>query len=98
MIYPDCVRKLCPDVSELELKSVMSILDQYERSAVEEKGGVLFEDVLKGLQVLKAKYRLFLVSNCQEWYLRSFLNHSDTASLFEDWECYGRKLSQSLKI
>lgn len=90
LTYPDCVRTLCPEFSEAELPMVMQALDRHERLAVESAGGVLYPVVLEGLSKLAQKYRLFLVSNCQEWYLETFLMQVDGHKIFEDWECYGR--------
>ena len=88
--YPECIRKLCPEVSEEQLVNVMKVLSHFEKIVIEEKGGMLYEEVFLGLQLLKEKYRLFLVSNCQEWYLDSFFKHSKTKEFFEGWDCYGR--------
>ncbi len=97
LTYPNCVRKLCPDVSEQDLEKVMAVIDRYERAEVERHGGSLYKDVVSGLQILEKKYQLFLVSNCQEWYLDSFFDHSSLKSFFKDWECYGRTQKSKLE-
>lgn len=90
LTYPDCVRKLCPEVTENQFMQVMEVLNNFERLAVEEKGGTLYPGVTEGLHALKEKYSLYLVSNCQDWYLESFFKHSGLKELFSDWESYGR--------
>lgn len=74
-------------------------LEQRERAAKEcfkeqlqiirQKGAVLYPGVQKGLFQLSEKYRLFIVSNCQQPYLDTFFHHSGLKNLFEDTECHG---------
>ena len=92
LTYPECVRKLCPEVTDAFLTEAMEILNAYERKHVECVGGELYPNVLSGLKEMAQVKSLFLVSNCQEWYLQCFLKFSKTENLFKDWECYGRTM------
>lgn len=87
---PDCVRKLFPEVTEAALENTMNVLGKYEKASLLKQGGTLYPNVLEGLTLLKNNYRLFLVSNCEEWYLDCFFETHKVSYLFEDWECYGR--------
>lgn len=87
---PDCIRKLCPEITEEHLEQAMEVLGKHEKEFILKLGGKIYPDVLDGLKELKRKYRLFLVSNCQEWYLKCFFDLHDVSELFVDWECYGR--------
>lgn len=53
-------------------------------------GGVLYDGVEELLPELAAKYDLFIVSNCQDGYIQSFMSYHRTAPYFKDFECIGR--------
>ena len=42
------------------------------------------------LNLLKEKYSLFIVSNCQDGYVQSFLEFHGFAEIFDDFEMSGR--------
>jgi len=88
--FEECVKLLFPDVSAGELETLNRELDAAEMEAFSRQGGRLFKGVASGLEELGRKYPLFLVSNCQEWYLESFFRFSGLRPRFTDFECYGR--------
>lgn len=51
----------------------MDELCEFENGYLEEKGGVLFPKLRETLEQLKEKYRLFIVSNCQNGYIEAFI-------------------------
>ncbi|MCR5610983.1 MAG: HAD family hydrolase [Clostridiales bacterium] len=53
-------------------------------------GGVLYDGVPEVLEELEKSYELFIVSNCEDGYIESFLNYHKTAKFFKDTECIGR--------
>lgn len=53
------------------------------------EGGLIYPGVVEGLKALRERFRLFIVSNCNPGYIDSFLHWSGTASLFDDFECWG---------
>jgi phosphoglycolate phosphatase len=57
---------------------------------LEEVGGILYEGLVDTLKKLKRKYRLFIVSNCEEGYIQSFLNAHGLHEYFHDFEYPGR--------
>lgn len=57
---------------------------------LEEDGGILFPGVVETLDELKRTYRLFIVSNCQEGYIQSFIKGNRLEGYFEDFEYPGR--------
>jgi phosphoglycolate phosphatase len=87
---PDCIRRLCPEIKEESLEQAMDVLGRYEKEFLLKMGGILYPNVLEGLKYPQTKHRIFLVSNCQEWYLKCFFELHGASHLFEDWECYGR--------
>lgn len=63
---------------------------QKELEFIKTRGGTLYSGVIEGLEVLTEKYDLYLVSNCQEDYLKLFFNVTNLKKYFVDWECHGR--------
>lgn len=55
-----------------------------------EYGGVLYPDLIETLRKLVKKYNLYIVSNCQEDYIETFLEYHELEGLFSDYENHGR--------
>lgn len=53
-------------------------------------GGILYDDLCEVIVELSKKYKLFIVSNCIDGYIESFLKTSGLSSCFKDYECNGR--------
>lgn len=53
------------------------------------EGGKLMEGLSEVLTELKKKYRLFIVSNCQDGYVQTFLEAHQMWEYFEDFMCAG---------
>lgn len=87
--FPDCVRALIPDVSVESNGMLFEAIDSGEKSTVEVEGGVAFEGVVEGVKDLADRWPLFLVSNCQDWYLAAFWKHLAVESCFRASDCYG---------
>jgi phosphoglycolate phosphatase len=68
---------------------LLDALNNYERNAVTSDGGEFYPGTIDGIIRLVNDYRVFLVSNCQEWYLDLFLHFSRLGSLFSGVDCYG---------
>lgn len=96
--FDECVESLFPGLSKTH-PDLKSRLDLAEKEEVRKSGGELYPGVVTLIPKLKEKYRLFIVSNCQEWYLKSFLEHSKLQPYFEDVLCFGQtNLSKSENI
>lgn len=54
-----------------------------------ETGGRLMEGLEETLQILQKKYRLFIVSNCQDGYVQTFLKAHHMEQFFVDFLCVG---------
>jgi phosphoglycolate phosphatase len=85
---PECFRILLPELCPMPVE-VAGVFDDCERDAVERLGGTLYAGVPQGLPRLAARYRLFLVSNCLDWYLDAFFRVSGLRSCFTGWDCHG---------
>ena len=49
----------------------------------------MYPKIRQTMEVLKKKYHLYIVSNCQAGYIEAFLDHYKFHDLIEDIECYG---------
>lgn len=61
-----------------------------EQQYLAERGGVLYDKVEQTLQTLQKTHRLFIVSNCQDGYIKAFFKAHGLQKYFEDYECAGR--------
>ena len=53
-------------------------------------GGDVYDGVMELLPELCKSYELFIVSNCEDGYIESFMDHHKTRQYFTDTECIGR--------
>jgi phosphoglycolate phosphatase len=85
---PRCFEILLPALCPLP-DATFCLFEAREREAVERLGGVLYDGVANGLRGLASHYKLFLVSNCLEWYLEAFFSLTDLRRCFTAWDCHG---------
>ena len=65
----------------------------FENGYITEHGGRLFEGVEETLKLLKDKgVKMAVVSNCQEGYVKAFLDSMDMWKYFDDYEEWGRTM------
>lgn len=86
--FVGCVEILVPELCP-PAEATLHALDGHEKAAIMETGGTLFPGVDQGLRELAALYPLYLVSNCQDWYLELFFEKSDLGGCFAGWDCNG---------
>lgn len=67
-----------------------SLLDESEQQEILARGGRFYPGMVECLRTLSRDYKLFLVSNCQEWYMNSFFEHSGLRDVFQDALCFGQ--------
>ena len=87
--FDECVVRLFGHVGQVNSKNLTAAIDAEEKRVVEAVGGTLFEGVKAGIEALAEGYQLFLVSNCQSWYLKSFWTHSGIKKFFQGEDCFG---------
>ena len=85
---------LFPDLEETARLELIDHCGKDENDYLREHGGELFPQLEETLKVLKEKYHLYIVSNCQSGYIEAFLEHYGFGHYFEDIECYGNNLLQ----
>ena len=86
--FVGCVEILVPELSPPS-DAVLRALDDREKEALVESGGTLFPGVQAGLRELAESYPLYLVSNCQDWYLELFLDKTGLGGYFTGQDCNG---------
>ena len=86
----DIAAKLFPSLSEDVRNQLMDELCEFENGYLEKRGGVLFNGLEETLAQLQKKYKLYIVSNCQDGYIEAFIKAHHMEKYFEDTECWGR--------
>lgn len=86
----DIFLAIAPAVSEQRRARIAEECCEEEQNYLREHGGLLFPKVLETLEELSRSYQLFIVSNCQDGYIESFLDFYKLNSCFADTECFGR--------
>jgi len=89
MPFGECISSLFGSLPPEVIEKLGPKIESGERDAIIANGGTLYKGVREGLQKLSSEYRLFLVSNCQTWYLKEFFRHSQTGHLFSGFDCHG---------
>jgi len=81
--------ELLPDSSpQLQEKLYKDIIKK-EHEVIAQMGGNIYPNVMEGLEQLSTKYKLFMLSNCQEGGIKDFMNYTETKYLFTDYMEYG---------
>lgn len=80
---------LFPNMDELKRQELYWTCAKKENAYLATHPGKLFADEIKTLAALKAKYHLYIVSNCQKGYIEAFLEGTGLASFFSDRACWG---------
>jgi len=86
-----CAEILFP-VFTKKYNNLFETLDFYERKAITTKGGTFYEGMIDGIRTLSNNYKLFIISNCQEWYIKEFFKQSKIEKYLQDYNCYGLSL------
>lgn len=81
---------LFPEMEETYRRKLSNKCCEAERVLLEQKGGQLYEQLEEVLESLAQKYKLFIVSNCQEGYIEAFYKYHQLEKHFIDYENPGR--------
>ena len=82
-------KKLFPDLDEDFQMNLMKECCDTEMVYLGEHGGMLFPKLEETLKKLSEKYKLFIVSNCQDGYIQCFFKAHKLDKYFTDFECSG---------
>lgn len=64
-----------------------ALMDQYLQ---EHKANLLYYNVKETIMSLSKNYRLFIVSNCKDGYIETFMQSQNLTNIFQDYESNGR--------
>lgn len=90
MLIDDIIKKLLPQATEPQIAQIKENCLQSEQKYLAENGGILYDGIEDTLEKLSEKYKLFIVSNCQDGYIQSFFKAHGLEKYFIDYECAGR--------
>lgn len=82
--------RLFPSYSRPLADEMCSACMEEENAYLAQHGGDIYPGVPEMLADLSARVPLFIVSNCQDGYIQSFLAWSGLGRMFHDFECEGR--------
>lgn len=85
---------LFPMVEKEERGKLLAECCRKENEYLSGHGGVLYPKLKETLDLLKQKYPLYIVSNCQSGYIEAFLSYYGMEGFFEDTECFGNNGNQ----
>lgn len=83
-------RRFFPALNDKERQKIVNDCCEAEHSVIEKNGGVLFDNVENVLKELSQKYKLYIVSNCQDGYIEAFYKSHMLDQYFLDFENPGR--------
>lgn len=88
--YMECLQIICPEAAfSVDIENLLLELERAEREKMYEISGALYPGVRQGLEKISQMAPIYLVSNCNAWYLDAFLDISKTRALFRESLCYG---------
>lgn len=82
--------KLFPNTRESTRERIMLNSNDLQNKELAKNGGILYPSVKETLLTLKETYRLFIVSNCLEGYIQTFIQGHKLEGIFSDFEYPGR--------
>ncbi|QMT16730.1 HAD family hydrolase [Planococcus maritimus] len=82
--------KLFPHLSDEQHRTYTEKASELESTYLRKQGGQLYANLEHVLERLSQKYRLYIVSNCQEGYIESFYAYHGLERYFQDFENPGR--------
>lgn len=88
----DIAERIFPGVEPGQQKILLDECCRRENDYLGEHGGVLYPKLEETLAKLKKSYKLFVVSNCQQGYIESFIRAHSLSAYFDDIECWGNNL------
>ena len=89
MLLPDIGRRLFPALDGEDRAALTALCCDIENDYLAGHGGALYPGVAEEIPALARRYRLYIVSNCQEGYIEAFLASSGLGEHFSGFESAG---------
>jgi len=90
MLLVDIGKKLFPDLDDEIMHKIINAFCHKANEYLANNGAKLFANLELVLEKLSKKYKLFIVSNCNDGYIESFFAAHKLEKYFTDTECPGR--------
>ncbi|WP_374463050.1 HAD family hydrolase [Chryseobacterium sp.] len=90
LLAHDIIKDIVPGISDLHVRELLAEIVAEENKILRIQGGILYDGVEDTLKSLANTHSLFIVSNCQDSYIESFLEYYKFNDLFTDFESHGR--------
>ena len=88
--YLECLQAICPNALKFaDASSLISDLAAAEKEWMHRIHGYTYAGAIEAVSELAERYNVFLVSNCNDWYLEAFLDFSGLRSVFHEAICHG---------
>jgi phosphoglycolate phosphatase len=84
-----CIRETFAGLPEEHVRLLIEETPGEDNRMVALLGGALYPGVLEGLEILRRRLDLFIVSNCQAGYIETFLRKTGCSGMIRDYECWG---------
>jgi len=91
MAYDAIFEVLLPNMEPEKRNHFKAICAQSEIDTLNANGGDMYAGLEEAIKYLAGKYKLFIVSNCQNGYIETFFAHSPVTAYFSGYQCYGTK-------
>ena len=91
MAYDIIFEVLLPDMDLVQRNEFKAACAKSEIDTLNEIGGDLYPQLEETIRYLSERYKLYIVSNCQNGYIETFLSHCPVADHFLAHQCYGTK-------
>lgn len=85
----EIISSLFPKMANKLRQELLHKLEQNELLWISKIGASLYDQVEDTIKELSKDYNLYIVSNCQQGYIESFLNYYKLGAYFKDIECNG---------
>ena len=87
--YLECLKIIIPQALEWDgFSKLLEDLTVAEQKYLKELGGAYFPRAIETIRFLSKQNQLYLVSNCNGWYLDTFLQLSGLGDFFRDTICF----------
>ena len=86
--------------SEQSARTVaMKAASDNAKRVIDEFGGKIYDGAAEIISELSAVTQVFIVSNCDDWYLEAFFRHSELQRYMAGYDCFGMsRVSKSLML
>jgi phosphoglycolate phosphatase len=87
--HEECIRSVFGDLDEREIEILVRETMEEDNRIIAERGGESYPNLGTVIPDLSRRFRLGIVSNCQEGYIETFLAWSRLGDYFSDFESWG---------